>query len=87
MKIDMRGVDGRMGGVIVTGVELGALMYVTRVTWLCVLTFVSYRSGIEIETLATIEIDRETDIGTMMDIVRAVGIDLEIDEDLGIGMA
>ena len=42
------------------------------------------RSGTGIETLVITEIDRGTDIGTTMGIAQAVGIDREIDGDLGI---
>ena len=46
-----------------------------------------YRSDIGIENLASIEIDRETDTGMTMGIVRAAGTDPEIGGNLGIEIA
>ena len=86
MRIVMREVDGKMDGVIDTEAEQGALMYVSPQIPLPGLIKACYRRGIGIETLVITEIDRETDIGTMMAIVRAVGKNLETDGDLGIEM-
>ena len=84
MMIAMREADGMMDEVIDTEVEPGALMYVTQRPPTSSLTFVWYRSGIEIGTLVITEIDRGTDIGTTMDTARAVEIDRGTDGNLGI---
>ena len=84
MKIVTREFDARMGGVIDIEVEPGALMYVTRHILMPGLTSACYRSDIGIENLASIGIDRETDTGTTMGIVRVVGTDLEIGGNLEI---
>ena len=84
MKIVTREFDARMGEVIDIEVEAGALTYVTRHTPMPGLTSACYRSDIGIENLARIEIDRETDTGMTMGIVRAVGKDPGIGGDLGI---
>ena len=86
MKIVTRGFDARMEGVIDIEVEPGALTYVTRHTPIPGLTSACYRSDIGIENLASIEIDRGTDTGTTMGIVRAVGTDPGIGGSLGIEM-
>ena len=87
MKIVTREFDARMGGVVDIEVELGALTYVTRHIPIPSLTSACYRSDIGIENLASIEIDRETDTGMTMGIVRAVGTDPGIGGNLGIEMA
>ena len=84
MMIVTRELDVRMGGVIDIEVEPGALTYVTRRIPMPDLTSACYRSDIGIENLASIEIDRETDTGMTMGIVRAVGTDPGIGGDLGI---
>ena len=84
MKIVTREFDARMEGVIDIEVEPGALTYVTRHTPMPGLTSACYRSDIGIENLASIEIDRGTDTGTTMGIVRAVGTDPGIGGNLGI---
>ena len=84
MKIVTREFDARTEGVIDIEVEPGALTYVTRYTPMPGLTSACYRSDIEIENLASIEIDRETDTGMTMGIVRAVGTDPGIGGNLGI---
>ena len=87
MKIVTREFDARMGGVIDIEVEPGALTYVTRHIPMPGLTSACYRSDIGIENLASIEIDRETDTGTTMGIVRAVGTDPGRGGNLGIETA
>lgn len=84
MKIVMREFDGMTDGVIDTEVEQEVLMYVIYRIPMPGLTFTFYRSGIGIGTLVTTETARETDIGTMMGIARAVGINPETDGNLEI---
>ena len=86
MKIVTREFDAMMGGVIDIEVEPGVLTYVTRHTPMPGLTS-CYRSDIEIENLASTEIDREIDTGMTMGIVRVVGTDPGIGGNLGIEMA
>ena len=86
MEIVTREVVGRRGGVIDTGVEPEALMYVAPHLLMPFINLICYRSGIGIGTLVITEIGQGRGTGMTMGIARAAGIDPETDGGLAIEM-